>query len=119
MAYVDYAMQLLATIPAEDLKIEDFPLVIRPETALALGLDEGFLAELGYSNNNQYGYWVRPTATTNDIAKAGGGGDAQSPYYGYGGGGGWGGYGDGGGGGYSPSGRPIFGSEMGAVTWRI
>jgi hypothetical protein len=125
LAYVDYVMQRLANIPPEDLKIEDFPLVIRPETALALGLDEGFLIELGYSNNNQYGYWVRPTATTNDVAGAGGGGGGRQLYqssgYGYGGGGGWGGGGGGGGGyGYEPSGRQsIFGSEMGPVTWRI
>lgn len=122
MAYVEYAMNMLANIPAEDLRIEDFPLVIRPETALALGLDDSFLAELGYSNNNQYGYWVRPTASTNTAAGGGGGGSLQQSYGGYGGygGGGWGNGGGGGGYGYDPYGvQTIFGNEMGPVTWRI
>lgn len=118
------------------------PLVIRPETIEALAndpryaIDIDYLRQLGYTQDNDYGFWVRPMyeqQTGLPAAAVGGGTGAGA---GAGGGGGYGGYGDGGGGysgyptdyavqnarrqtGYSAGNQSNQFGSMPLVSWRI
>ena len=112
------------------------PLVVRPATAQSLGIDESYLAELGYTQDNDYGFWIRPMyeQQTGLPAAAVGGAGVGAGGGGYGG---YGGYGDGGGGygssyptdyavqnarrqtGYSAGNQNNQFGSMPLVSWRI
>lgn len=78
------------------------PPVVRPETIQALGMDESYLAQLGYTRDNDYGYWVRPMYTQSGTGGYGGAAQSQGKGQAYAGQS-YGGYDYGGGGYSSPS----------------
>ena len=127
----------------DSLLNNQLPLVVRPETIARLQsedptLTDDYFRQLGYTNQNDYGFWVRPMYEQLGAAVTGGAGMGGGPVYAGGGGyGGYGGYGDGGGGygsnyptdyavqnarrqtGYSAGNQNNQFGSMPLVSWRI